>query len=414
MDGDLTRNAGAERPSHVPPGCVVDFDIYNLPGGEHDFFGAWKTLQQPGIPDLVWTPCNGGHWIATRGEDIFAMYADAATYASDVLVVPREVGKATKFIPLQLEPPEHTPYRAAVVKGFGIKHIMALDEPIRELTIETIDSFYDRGHCEFVEEFAEVLPISVFLMLAGLPVSDRVMLRDLGTQLTRPDGTMTPQKLVELVDAYLRPFVTERLADPAKGNDLFSRVLQVPIQGRAWTQDEAERMFRNILLGGLDTVVSMLSFVTHFLAQHPEHRAQLIADPTLIPAAADEFTRRFGTVAVSRELMRDVEIRGFLLKKGDVIQLPVMLHNLDDRSFADAEAVKFDRGITRHATMGNGPHRCVGAALARIEIITFLEEWLKRIPDFALDPEKPATMKGGGVGAMTTLNIKWTPRAGRT
>jgi len=399
-------------PDHVPHDRVVDFDVYQPPLIEQDYFTAWKALQQPGCPDLVWTPRNGGHWIPTRGEDIHRLWADTASLSSEVLTVPPGMGEVMRFIPLQLDPPEHQPFRKAVMTGFASRHIVAMEGQVIEVARELIAGLKTRGSCDFMQEFAEILPINIFLTIIDVPVSDRAMLREFGTQLTRPDGSMTAADLAQAADDYLWPFVEARLANP--GNDLFSRILSVPINGRPWTVDEAKRMCRNLLFGGLDTVVAMAGFVILHLARNPAQQRQLRDDPSLIPDAADELMRRYGTVSVSRNLRADIEIDGVVMKAGDVVYLPSVLHNLDERSFDGAEDVRFDRKLSaiKHSTMGAGAHRCVGAALARMEIIIVMREWLAAISDFALDPELPVTMRAGNVGACMTLPLRWEVRSG--
>lgn len=401
-------NQPAPAPAHVPPERIVDFDVYGPPRIDQGYFAAWLPLIDG--PGMVWTPHNGGHWIATNGADIWSLWGDADRLSSAVLTVPAGVGEAMRFIPLQQDPPEHTPYRSAVMKGFASKFIVALEPQVVNVARQLIDEIVPRGACEFVTEFAEILPINIFLTLIGVPTEDRAMLRELGKHLTSPDGSMTAEQLRDAADDYLRPYVQARLATP--GDDLFSRILAVPINGRPWTFDEAQRMCRNLLFGGLDTVVAMVGFIALHLAETVEDQRRLRADPSLIPAAADEFLRRYATTSVSRNLVSDVEIDGVTLKAGDVVFLPSTLHNLDPRCFDDPQAVRFDRKLlaTRHSTMGNGAHRCVGAALARMEIIVFLREWLARMPEYRLDPDRPVRMKAGNVGACTDLPLLWTPR----
>lgn len=395
--------AGKRIPDRVPSRCVVDFDIYNPPGAEKDFFSAWKQLRGPDKPAAVWSTYNGGHWIVTRGVDIQALIGNPEYLANEVLGAPAELGKITRFIPLQLDPPEHAPYRSAVMKGFGAKFIVALEPSIIELARKLIMEFRGTGRCEFISEFAEILPVSVFLMLAGLPVSDSKMLRKLGTQLTRPDGTMTFDELVTAADTYLAPYITKRMSSP--GEDLFSRILGVPLEGRSWSREEAERMCRNLLFGGLDTVVALVGFTCWWLATHPEARHQLREDPKLVSAAADELLRRYGSVSVGRRALIDFAVGDVTIAAGDIVYLPTMLYNLDETYFEEPDRVRFDRGTPRHLTMGNGPHRCVGAALARTELMIFLREWLSLIPDFEVAGE--VKMKGGAVGAVTSLPLRW-------
>lgn len=394
-------------PDHVPVDRVVDFDIFDPPGGEQDYFAAWKQLAAASPHGLVWTVRNGGHWIATRGEHVRTLWGDAQTLSSEVLAVTPGLGDVMRFIPLQLDPPEHTPYRSAVMRGFASGTIAPLEPQVEALAIELIEDLLPRGGCEFVEEFAEVLPVHIFLTLIDMPTEDRRDLRVFGRQLTRPDGSMTVEQLAQSVDDYLWPYLEQRLANP--GSDLISRILATPINGRAWTVDEAKRLGRNILFGGLDTVVAMLGMVALHLARHPEDQELLRRDPARIPAAADELMRRYPTVSVSRNLLADLTVDGLTMKAGDIVYLPSVLHNLDSGCFEAPEEVRFDRqlNIARHTTMGTGPHRCVGAALARMEVIVFIREWLARVPQFRLAPDREVRMKCGNVGACTELWLQW-------
>ena len=394
-------------PVHVPPDRVVDFDVYFPPDAERDYFAAWRSLRRDQGPNMVWTPRNGGHWIATKGEIIRSLWSDTARLSNEVLTVPPGVGKAMRFIPLQQDPPEHTRFRSAVMKGFASKFIVALEPSVTDVASQLIGTIVERGECEFVTEFAEILPIHIFLTLIDVPPADRAMLRELGKQLTRPDGSMTPEQLRDAADDYLRPHVLARLESP--GDDLFSRILAVPIEGRPWSFDEAQRMCRNLLFGGLDTVVANVGFIALHLARHPDDQRRLRAEPALIPAAADEFLRRYASTSVSRNVVQEFAVDDVTLKVGDIVFLPSTLHNLDPRSFDDPETVRFDRNLsaTRHSAMGHGAHRCVGAALARMEIIVFLREWLSRMPEFRLHPRRQVSMKGGNVGACTELRLQW-------
>ena len=390
------------RPGNVPADRVVDFDVYAIGAPGDDFFACWAALQGPGRPDLVWTQRNGGHWIATGGDVIAALFP-APELSNRISSVPREGADLMEFLPLNADAPDHARYRAAVVKALDAKRVLSLAPMIRDLARTLSASIRQAGKCDFVSEFAEVLPVHVFLTLVGLPPADRPMLRQFVEQLNRPDGSITPEQLVEQVSAYLRPYVEARLATP--GGDLLSQVLKTPIDGRAWTFDEAMRVARNLLLGGLDTVAAMLGFVMHYLARHPEHRAALRDDPAIIPKIAPELVRRFGSVTNGRVVARELEIDGVRLAVDDMVLLPTMLYNLDVRCFADPQAVDFSRGMPRHMTMGQGPHRCVGASLAQHELVIVLQEWFAQNPDFTLDPAMPATMSGGSVGSLARLPL---------
>lgn len=397
----------APKPAHVPEACVVDFDIFFPEGAEQDYFAAWQKLQSPGIPDMVWTPRNGGHWIPTRGATVRKLWGDTERLSSEVLAVTPGLGDVMRFIPLQLDPPEHGPFRSAVMRGFASRYIVELEPRVIEVARDLITGLADRDGCEFVSGFAEILPINIFLTLIDVPLADRPRLREFGKQLTRPDGSMTVEELAQAADDYLWPFIEARMASP--GQDLFSRILSVPIDGQPWSVDAARRMCRNLLFGGLDTVVAMVGMVTLHLARHPEDQRLLRERPELIPDAADELMRRYPTVSVSRNAVVDMEVGDVTVKAGEIIYLPSILHNLDPASFEAPEQVRFDRKLnaTKHTTMGVGAHRCVGAGLARMEVIIFLREWLSGIPEFRLDPAQPVRMRAGNVGACTQLPLVW-------
>jgi cytochrome P450 len=295
----------------------------------------------------------------------------------------------------------------AVMKGLASRYVVALEPRVVEIARELIADLLPHGGCDFVAEFAEILPLNIFLSLIDVPLEDRPRLRQLGVQLTRPDGSMTVEGLKQAADDYLWPFIQKRMAEP--GDDLFSHILSEPVMGRKWTEDEARRMCRNLLFGGLDTVAAMFGMVALHLARHPEDQKLLREQPDLIPAAADELMRRYPTVAVSRNAVADVDVDGVTIRQGDLVYLPSVLHNLDPASFDSPDEVRFDRDLTpiRHTTMGVGAHRCVGAGLARMEVIVFLREWLSLMPEFRLDPAQPVRMKGGNVGACTAIPLVW-------
>lgn len=394
-------------PAHVPADRVVDFDIFNPPGVETDYFAAWKTLLEG--PGLVWTTANGGHWIAARGDIVRQLWGDAERLSNQCLAVTPGLGEVMQFIPLQEDGAAHKAYRTPVMKGLASRFVVALEPKVREVARELIEGLRPRGECDFVSDFAEILPLNIFLTLIDVPLEDRPRLRQLGVQLTRPDGSMTVEQLRQAADDYLWPFIERRMAQP--GDDLFSRILSEPVDGRPWTVDEARRMCRNLLFGGLDTVAAMIGMVALHLARHPEDQKWMRDNPRELPAVADELMRRYPTVAVSRNAVGDIQIDGVTIRAGDLVYLPSVLHNLDPKSFSSPEEVRFDRGLTpiRHTTMGVGAHRCVGAGLARMEVIVFLEEWLSGMPEVRLDPDRPVTMKGGNVGACTLLPLVWNP-----
>ena len=192
---------------------------------------------------------------------------------------------------------------------------------------------------------------------------------------------------------------------------MLSAIVNGEVMGRPLTHDEIQGFLTVILFGGLDTVAAMLAFMTKFLAESPAHRQQLIDHPELIPGAIDEMMRRFGIVNLSRLIAKDTELDGLQLKKGEMIHVPNGLLGVDDRRLQDPFSVDITAtGVNRHAGFGLGIHRCVGSLLARMEMAVFLEEWLKRIPNFSIAPGQKAQTATGQVNGVLYLPIVWDLR----
>ena len=165
-----------------------------------------------------------------------------------------------------------------------------------------------------------------------------------------------------------------------------------------------------LMLAGLDTVASMLTFITRFLALNPGHRADLRNRPGIMIQAIEEFLRRMAMVNLTREVARDTMLGEVQLKQGDLIVVPTALCNFPEDG-GDWLAVNFDRPRIVHATFGAGAHYCMGSSLARAEIRIFLEEWLTRIPDFAIAAGASLEVKVGAAAMMPSLPLVWTPRS---
>jgi cytochrome P450 len=408
---DTTEPTGSEGlaplPPHVPAHLVVDFDMYNPPNVAAGLQEAWTTLQAPGVPDLVWTRRNGGHWIATRGSLIREAFEDPRHFSSACPFIPRETGEAYDFIPTSMDPPEQRPYRALASSAIGMPVVDAMEPRIRELAISLIEKIRLRGHCNFTEDYAEPFPIEIFLTLVNLPLEDLPWLKYISDQMTRPDGTMTFAQARDALYEYLSPVIDQRMANPS--DDGLSKVIHGKVNGRAITKHEAQRVGGLLLVGGLDTVVNFLSFTMQFLARSPAHRKELIDHPERIPAATEELLRRFSIVADGRIVTEDMIFHGVQLKKGDQVLLPQLLTGLDERENKCPMHVDFSRPKVSHTTFGHGPHLCAGQHLARREIMITLKEWLSRIPDFQIAPGAHVVHQSGVVGSVKSLPLVWDP-----
>ncbi len=397
----------AERPAHVPPERVFDFDVYSADWSTADYHEFFAQLQAPGVPDLVWTPRNEGHWIATRGELIWEIFPNHADFSNNLVIVPKSVGLQDRRVPSTLDPPDHKHFRSLMDAGLGPNKIRQLEPLIRETAINLIEGFLPDGHCDFTRQYAEQLPIRVFLGIVDLPLGDVDDLKYWCGQIVHPDGETTFEVAAKWFYDYLDPVIDDRLG--GNGHDLISTMINGTVYGRELTRTEMHNLCLQALLGGLDTVVNFLGFVMLDLARDPALRRRLADDSKAMTAAIDEFARRHAVVNVARQISHDLVCDGVELKEGDVIMLPTVLVGIDERINACPFAIDIDRRTSRNAAFGRGPHFCPGAHLARAEVKITLEEWLARIPDFQLAPDADIRFRSGIVGTVKGVSVIWPP-----
>lgn len=394
------------RPDHVPADRVMDFDIYAplLPGTDLHMF--WRDLVRDAPHSLMWTPRNGGHWIALDGEMCDIVMSESDRFSNSTVLVPKETaGKAYRLIPLSLDPPEHRPFRNLLNDKLSPKAIKGLEEEITALTAQLIEGFKSKGQCDFIREFAEQLPVQIFMRVVDLPLPDLPKLKHLADQFTRPDGSMTYPEVITAFRDYIQPVIAARRG--AGGADMISRMVSSQIEGRDLTDYEAQNICIQVLVGGLDTVVNMMGFVMSHLGQDQELRRAIAADPTVIEPALLECLRRFPVVSSSREVRHDTIFEGVELKAGDMVMSSTIPVSVDEALNEDSLAFSLRRTGRRHSTFGRGSHTCPGAPLARLELKILLREWFARIPEFKLKPGSTVEFASGIVGTVKPFILQW-------
>lgn len=393
------------RPDHVPEHLVVDHDYVNLAGmKELGVYCAAKRLHDG--PDIFWTPRHGGHWMVTRAEDVKFVQENYKIFSHEEFMIPR-VLMPFKPVPLAVDPPNHAKYRAVINPAFVPSAVTRMKDDARALTIELTEAMKPNGSCEFLSEFARIMPVTMFLKIVNLPLDRREEFVEWGVAVMSsydPDARRDAQ--IRIRD-YLKAVLDER--EGGEGEDLLTRVANWRRSPRFQSDEETLSMATLLFIGGLDTVASSLSYIVHYLALHPELQTRLREDKDIIPAATEEFLRRFGLSNTGRILTEDFEYKGVLFKKDDMIMVPNNLSGIDERAYANPMEVDFDRGTGPfdHNTFGNGPHRCVGAPLARVEIQVFLDEFVGRMPEFRLDPERENIEHYGSVPGFDELHLRW-------
>jgi cytochrome P450 len=283
-----------------------------------------------------------------------------------------------------------------------------LDSQVRERCIELIDPLVERGGCDFVRDFAQRFPTSIFMELMGLPSEDVdqfLVWEDaiLHSGDDDPDHSKALGAMFEVM-GYFDELTTLRRAEPR--DDLVTAATNWTIDGQAIPQEDLLSMYLLMFMAGLDTVTTQLNYMWWHLARDEAGRRQIVDAPALIPSAVEELLRAYSFVPPGRKVTQDVDFHGCPMKAGDMVLLPICAANRDPAVFDRPTEVILDRQDNNHLGFGAGPHRCLGSHLARRELRIAMEEWHARIPDYRL-AEGLVVREHGGMFGIDNLSLIW-------
>ena len=390
---------------------LTDLDVWER-GVPHD----WLALLRRDAP-VFWQPETegSGFWALTRYEDVVRVAKEWETFSSELGgtslqdLTPEELAARRSMI--DTDPPPHTRMRALVNKGFTPRVVNAYEERIRGLAREIIDRAVAEGEFDWVESVAAELPMWVFSEIMGLPVEDRRLILHRCVE-HRLVGNTDPEVVGEeyvaeraLKDPALRrlpfssPFAADlieygrklgeaRRHDPR--DDITTKLVEAELDGSRLSEQEFGTMFILLTTAGNETTRHTISLGLVDLMTHPDELERLVADPTLAATAADELLRRAHPVHhFRRTATKDVVVHGRRIARGDKVTIWYASANYDDRQFPDPYRLDVGRTPNKHVTFGlGGPHFCLGAHLAKLEIRVWLEEMLPYLPrlELASDP----------------------------
>lgn len=340
---------------------------------------GWKVLRDAGPVVLV-----DGIVYLTHRDDVLAALRNAELFSSkkafDML------GSPLPLIPLALDPPDHTRFRKILQPFFSPHTLGEMLPSLQQQAIEIIEQVAAKDECEVVADIAIPYPSQVFLTLFGLPLEDRDRLiawKDAVIAISEArsleEADLTPA--LELL-TYLTEAINARRADP--GPDILSQLLtgEEPL-------DDAEAMGLSFLfvLAGLDTVTAAMSAALLELARQPELRATLRNDPDQTSVFVEEIVRLEPPAPfLPRVTTAEVTIGDITLPPDTQVRLCIGAINRDDSDEISTNDVVMDGKVHRHWGFGGGPHRCLGSHLARMELTLIVNEWLRCIPDFSVEP----------------------------
>lgn len=399
-------------PDHVPAELMVDFDFFAIPPGVTDPAEIWHDLVRRGVPPIFYTPRNGGHWVFLDYADIVAAYRDHATFSNHQIQTPN-IEPFPVMQPNGVDPPQHKVFRNLLAPLFTPVAVRAMTAALHERAAGLVAAFAARGRCDFMGEFAERYPTGTFLHLFGLPeerLDEFLALANVFFRSTDPDERA--RNLGEIY-AVLEALFREKLANP--GDDIASAIVTSKgPDGQPHKWEDILNCGFLLFVAGLDTVTQTMAYIWRYLATNPaaqQHFRDRLDDPDAFLRAIEELMRINAVSNLYRRVTHDCEFRGVKLRKNDRVILPNTVANRDPHVFTNPDTIDLDREINVHVTFGVGPHRCIGSLLAKREVMVSLQEWLKRIPAFELDPDQPpGAVFGGSVMGFTGLKLRWPPR----
>jgi cytochrome P450 len=338
-------------------------------------------------------------WALSRFADVQSAHSDPRRFISGRGTVLELMGSSlaeTSMI-IFMDPPEHDSLRALVSRAFTPRRVSNLEERIRDVCAALLDPQVGGDGFDFVQEFGAQVPSTVISMLLGVPDSERVeVLHHIDQVFHIEPGVGMVNHVSIGAQMWLMDYITAKLRDrrTRPEDDLFTGLVQAEIPdergGTRRLTDLEAAAFGNLLISaGTETVARLLGWAAVILDRHPDQRAELAADPSLLPNAVEELLRYEAPSPVQgRWTTEPVELHGTVIPSGSKVLLLTGSAGRDERRYPDPDRFDIHRDMGAHVSFGFGVHFCLGAALARLEGRIALEEVLKRFPDWRVDHDR--------------------------
>ena len=343
---------------------------------------------------------GSGFWSILRYDDALAVSRDVETFTSSEGIRLEEMDedeKQARLTMMELDPPDHTRYRRLVSKVFTRRSVESYEERIRGLAVEVIEEALQQSEFDFVHAIAEQLPMRMLGALLGTSDDDGHKLVKWGDALlgnTDPDFTNFPVDLTDTEQFRMVPFrspasiqifqYAQQQAEDRRScprDDVISRLLEPMVDGEKLTDHEFNNFFTLLVAAGNDTTRYTMTHAMWTMLNHPQLWDNWKANPDLTTTAVEEVLRTSAvTMHFRRTATKDIEMRGQQIKAGDKMAIWFNAANHDPEGFENPYRYDLARADNDHMAFGrNGPHLCLGAWLARMEIRLVFEELMKRV-----------------------------------
>jgi cytochrome P450 len=381
----------------------LDVDFYF-----RDPYGAYRWLRREA--PVYWHERNQ-LWAVARHADVTYVSTHPELFSSRQAYRP---GMGPDSSLISLDPPRHTHLRKLINKAFTPTTVSQMEFNVRRTVTSTIDKVAERGRCDLVRDIVMPVPMLVITELLGLPRTDWPLLQQWSDDLNAGDtsqaseaATIAYQEWCEYFDEIL----STRYAHGRPGRDLIGKLMEARVDGERLSPEDIQQTALLLLIGGNETTRNTVAGGMLVLMDRPEQRARVLAHTMPLWITVEECLRWVTPIMNLRRIAtRDVELRGQHIREGQQV---LMLHasaNRDEDVWSDADVFDAHRDPNPHLAFGIGPHFCLGANLARLEIRILLEELLERLPDLHLAPGADVEpYRSTSIRGWSKIPVEFTP-----
>ncbi len=370
-------------------------------------------------------PGGPGFWVITRYDDVVEVGRDGVTYSSEQSrggVVALEDADAAADLSAQgrmmltMDAPDHTRYRSLVNRGFTPRMINALGPHIREMVTKILEPALERRDCDFVTDVAAELPLQVIAEMLGVPYEDRHKLFEWSNRMIGskdPEYAVSQEKVQQAaIEMYMysNELAKKRREEPR--DDIVTALLKADLDGDQLSEMDFNVFFLLLAVAGNETTRNAISHGMNALIEHPAQFAMLAENPALMPSATEEILRWASPVMFfRRNVTKETVLRGQQFKPGDKVSIWYISANRDEEIFPNPFTFDITRTPNQHVAFGGGgPHFCLGASLARMEMNIMFEELVKRVA--SVERTGPVKrLRSNFINGLKHLPVRITPRA---
>lgn len=364
------------------------------PTPDWDPFAACAVEDQRVVYDDMRRRCPVAYsdalqWSIFRHDDVLRVITDHQTFSNNV--------SRHLSVPNGMDPPEHTVYRAIIVKYFSPDRMRAFEPRCRQIVTERTAQALEHDRFDLISGYALDLAVRIHCAFLGWPQELHAELADWTVRSSAATRARDQESLSQVAREFqelVGEMVRQRRESNAQAaDDATASLMHETVDGRPLDEREIASILRNWTVGEIGTMSASVGIVVHFLAVHPELQHRLRSEPALLPAAIDEILRIHGPLVTNRRVTtQTVALGGRTIEAGERLSINWVSANRDERAFDDPDEFSLDRDPSKNLLYGAGIHVCPGAPLARMELRLIMEELLARTTRIELDPEAPPVL----------------------